>query len=395
VSVRWVEPAPNARLQGTARFRLSGRGFLNVEIKQNGATIATCNVSADRTSAVADVDTTRLSNGPVTLTAHAWDSLAGQPFEHDADAGPLTVTVANPAPQVTPWGEFTGACAYAKEDFPTLQALGVKNARWDRPSAAIIEAGRGYGVEVLPIADYGFPDLSGQSDYKYPPLPQHRAEWARRMVDTWRAMPNPPRVIEVWNEPWHKAFWPPKPDAAAYLELVKAFAREAWAVWPQVTLLVSADEGDGTYAFRDELLKADTAGFLNDRRILPTTHNYVEGRTPTTVTGQPCSWDLDRFECAYSAFKAHGHPDPKVWVTEFGWESNTAGGTNAVTPVSEAMQASHTTDALRLFRSSGKVAKAFAFFLKRNDPWNYNWLRPDNTQKPVCNAVKTLITSGN
>ncbi len=395
VSVHWVEPAANASLSGTARFRFSGHGFLNVEVKRNGTTISPCTVSADHASAVCNVDTTRLPNGPLTLTAHAWDSPPSTAFVHDADAGPRSFTIANTStPPPSGWGDFIGVCAYSKDDFPLLQSLGIQHVRYDRPSPAIIDAGRQYGIEVLPIADYGFTDLSGQSSDKYPPLPEHRAAWAKRMVDIWRGMSRPPPVIEVWNEPWHVNFWKPRPNAADYLELVKAFAREAWAVWPNVTLLVSADEGDGTYKFRNELLEADTAKFLTDRRILPTTHNYVEGRTPTTVTGSPCDWDLNRFNCAYDTFKAHGHPDPKVWVTEFGWESNTAGGNSHHATVSEALHASYHVDALRLFRSSGKVAKAYSFFVKRNDPWNYNWLRPDNSQKPVCAAVKNLIQSG-
>lgn len=298
------------------------------------------------------------------------------------------------APSPTSYGAFTGVCAYLTQDFPALRAIGIKNARMDRPSAAVIQTARTYGIEVLPIADYGIAELSGQSDDKYPPLPENRAEWSRRVVDTWRDMQDPPRVIEVWNEPWNAGFWKPQPDAAAYLELVKAFAKEAWGVWPNVRLLVSADEVYPQQKFREPLLQADTAGFLNDPRILPTTHNYVEGRAPTEVTGNPCSYDLNRFECAYADFKAHGHLDPQVWVTEFGWESDTAGGTNAVTPVTEALQASYTTDALRIFRTSGHVAKAFAFMFNRNDPWNYNWLRPDNSQKPVCSSVKALIASG-
>lgn len=329
-------------------------------------------------------------DGSTSSRADAAVSTDAASDSRDDDAGSLP-PVGDPSP-ATSYGDFTGVCAYGADEFPALAAIGVKNARFDRPSASIIEAARSYGIEVLPLANYGFTDLSGQSDDKYPPLPENRAEWAKRMVDTWRSMQDPPRVIEVWNEPWNTSFWPPHPDAPAYLELVKAFAKEAWAQWPTVTLLVSADEGEGNaYAFRKELLAADTTGFLNDPRILPTTHDYVEGRTPTQVTGQPCSWDLDRFQCAYADFKAHGHPDPQVWVTEFGWESNTANGTNAVTPVTEAQQAEYTTDALRSFRSSGKVAKAFAFLFHRNDPWNYNWLRPDNSQKPVCDSVKTLI----
>ena len=280
VSVQWVEPAAGATLTGTARFRFSGHGFLNVEVKRDGATISYCTVSADRTSALCDVNTTQLPNGAITRTAHAWDSPPGTAFTHDADAGPRTFTVANTPTPPSGWGDFIGVCAYTKDDFPLLQSLGIKHVRYDRPSPAIIDAGRQYGIEVLPIANYGFTDLSGQSSDKYPPLPEHRATWAKRMVDTWRGMSRPPPVIEVWNEPWHVNFWKPRPHAGDYLELVKAFAREAWAVWPNVTLLVSADWGDGTYRFREELLKADTAKFLTDRRILPTTHNYVEGRPP-------------------------------------------------------------------------------------------------------------------
>jgi hypothetical protein len=48
-------------------------------------------------------------------------------------------------------------------------------------------------------------------------------------------------------------------------------------------------------------------------------------------------------------------------------------------------------DAFRAFYDSGKVAKAFAFMFNHDDPWNYNWLRPDNGQKPVTGAVQSLI----
>ncbi|WP_437624057.1 hypothetical protein [Sorangium sp. So ce1151] len=293
------------------------------------------------------------------------------------------------------YADFTGACAYDTSDFARLESLGVRHVRMDQPSADKIELARQFGIEVLPIVDYGIPELSGQDDDKYPPLPEHRGAWAKRMVDVWRGMEEPPRVFEVWNEPWHENFWKPAPDAAAYLELVKAFADEAWAEWPEATLLVSAEtESAPSGLFRDALLAADTTGFLNDPRILPTTHNYVEGRSPTQVTSQPCFWDLDRFACAYDAFKAHGHPDPQVWVTEFGWESDTPSGFHYLDTVSEQTQADYTREALQIFRDSGKVARAYSFMFRIDDPWNYNWLRPDGSQKPVCDTVKTLLATG-
>ena len=288
-----------------------------------------------------------------------------------------------------------GLCAYLTADFARISAMGIKHVRMDRPTAAVITQARSFGLEVLPVAAYGFTDLSGSSNSKTPPLPQNYGAWAKRMVDLWRTMPNPPRVIEVWNEPWVRAFWNTGPNPAQYLELVKAFAREAWAVWPQVTLLVSADQGNADAPnFRTRLLAADTTRFLADPRILPTTHNYVENRTPTQVTSAPCSWDLDRFECAYDDFRRHGHPDPQVWVTEFGWESNTpAPGFFRFRAVTEQQQATYTVQALELFRQSGKVAAAFAFFYRTSDPWNYNFVRPNNSDKPVVGAVRDYLAT--
>jgi hypothetical protein len=269
----------------------------------------------------------------------------------------------------------------------------------DRPDAATIDAARKFDVEVLPIAGYGFTDLSGTSDDKAPPLPQNRGAWAKRIVDLWRSMANPPKVIEVWNEPYGAGFWPPHANASDYLALFKAFAAEAWAVWPQEILLVAGDTigSDPAYMWRDELLKADTTGFLNDPRILPTSHPYTQARTPTQVVPEPCKWDLDRFDCVYKAFKAHGHPDPQVWVTEYGWQSVTPGSVTDSPPadlVTEQLQADYTKQALQIFHDSGEVAHAFAFLYSSNDKWNYNWVRPDGTQKPVCGTVKTLITTG-
>jgi hypothetical protein len=101
------------------------------------------------------------------------------------------------------------------------------------------------------------------------------------------------------------------------------------------------------------------------------------------VTSKPCWWDLDRFKCAYADFKAHGHPNPQVWVTEYGWESDVVG---------EQHQADYVTQALSIFRNSGQVAAACAFFFMTSNTLSYNWLRPDNSAKPVVAAVRALVS---
>ena len=314
-----------------------------------------------------------------------------------ADAGMAPTTGTGTTPVVTtppvPGAFINGVCAYnGTNDFARIQSLGIKAVRMDRPSASLIEKARTFGIEVLPIADYGFTDLSGSGDMQVPPTPQNYGAWSKRMVDTWRGMKDPPKVLEVWNEPWG-VFWKPKPDPVAYLALCKAFAAEAWSVWPTATILVSADESSAQYGtWRKDLIAADSGGFLKDPRVLPTTHNYAEARTPTQVTKSPCAWDLNRFQCAYNDFKKHGHPNPQVWITEYGWESNTPSpGYAMYGAVSEQQQSDYTIQALDIFRKSGMVAAAYSYMVRSNEPWNYNWLRPDNSDKPIVGAIKAYL----
>ncbi len=86
---------------------MAGQAFKNVEIFNGATRIATATVSADETTATVDIDTTKLPDGVVALTAHAWNSPAGTAYTSDADAGPLSLVVNNtvaaaPAPAPAP-----------------------------------------------------------------------------------------------------------------------------------------------------------------------------------------------------------------------------------------------------------------------------------------------------
>lgn len=320
---------------------------------------------------------------------------AGATPTPDAGTPPPPPPPPTPTPTPVPTTKFVvGACAYGSTDFARFKAMGMKHVRMDRPTAQTIELARTYGIEVLPIADYGYPDLSGVNDWLVPPKPENYGIWAKRIVDLYRGMQNPPKVFEVWNEPWLTQFWKPTPDPVAYLGLVKAFAKEAWAVWPNATILVSADDGFADQApFRKGMLAADTTKFLADPRILPATHNYSNERGPSQVTTRPCDWDFNRYDCAFRDYKNHGHPNPQVWVTEYGWETTEGGSHADFGATSEQNQASFTIEALDMMRRSGKVVAAYGFMLKSNDSWGYNWLRPDNSERPVVGAVRSYIST--
>jgi beta-glucanase (GH16 family) len=96
VTLRWASPAASATVKGTTDFKLTGTSLVNVEIFNAGKMLVRCAVSADRTTATASIDTTKLANGSVAFTAHAWNSPPGDgSFTSEADAGSLTVNVAN------------------------------------------------------------------------------------------------------------------------------------------------------------------------------------------------------------------------------------------------------------------------------------------------------------
>ena len=95
VTVGWSVPADHATLSGTATLAVTGANLVNVEFFQGGTMVVRAQVAADHRSATASFDTTRLADGPISLSAHAWNSPAGTPFTSEADAGARALFVDN------------------------------------------------------------------------------------------------------------------------------------------------------------------------------------------------------------------------------------------------------------------------------------------------------------
>jgi len=304
-----------------------------------------------------------------------------------------------PPPPPPPSTGYASLVGTVSSDLALAASKGIKNVRIDIGfiDKAEIDTYRTTGGSVIPIACYNpWADLrpSGTGDHYAPDTDARRTAWAQRQVAAVQAkFTVPPEAIEVWNEPWLQGFWNAGPNPGDFLRLCIAFAVEAWKTWPTMKILVSADSG--YHAWVDQLVTADTTGFLKDPRVFPTAHVYCSRQSPATVSAEPKDWDFQRYTFTYDAIKAHGHTDPQVYLTEFGWISQTAGGTgDSSQSVSEANQAQYHVDAYKIAKASGKVAKAYSYMLSPNQSWSYNWLRPDNSEKPVVGAVKTLIASG-
>ena len=226
--VQWAEPAPNAVVLGTQRFRLVGRGFLNVEIQRNGATIATCDVSPDHTSATADIDTTSLPNGPVTLTARAWDVPAGEQATQFEDAGPLSIVVDNPGTPTLSTLEPYGVGSHWNEVpmFADMHEAGVQWLRmdiswrdvqasnggfnWTNVDAAMTEAAK-HELKVLAVLgytnDWATSKTGGAGDaHQYAPREEFDDEFGHYVQETVSRYGAQVAAWEIWNEPDHDNF---------------------------------------------------------------------------------------------------------------------------------------------------------------------------------------------
>lgn len=129
--MNWSLPLSGTVVKGSnVQLKLAGQSFVNVEIFSGGKMVVRATVSADRKTATAVLDTTKFVDGPLTVTAHAWNSSAGTSFTSDADAGSLSLTVANnialppappsPAPAPGPAPSPTAGADFHPSDYPTL-----------------------------------------------------------------------------------------------------------------------------------------------------------------------------------------------------------------------------------------------------------------------------------
>lgn len=297
-------------------------------------------------------------------------------------------TTPTPTPTAPPISNFKGFVntgqptdlAKARDEMGGTQ---VRSDYW-RVDDAYVSAANAAGVKVLFMAGYAL-GLSTRGDH-YPPDAASVGLWCDKVVTKAQRYPNSLLAVECWNEPWLPDFWLSGQDPARYMALVRALAARLWNALPTMPLLVSLDyymQGGAKQGavWQDALIAADTTGLLADPRIRPTTHNYCGSSAPSDPRSAP-GWAFQRYSLAYDALRAHGHPNPQVWVGEYGWK---AGSGTGIPDVDLATQASYTTQAIRLMQASGKVERAFVFEYKPGDTYNYNVVG-----KPVAAAIKAM-----
>lgn len=318
----------------------------------------------------------------------AWVRKGSPPTSHWAHAKAFLDQIGGapppppPPPPTTGTDAFKGLNCYRDSDLALARDLtGCKSVRLEMPTAARVQAALNAGQTVLPLAM-----VSGSHTVPDP------ATFAAQIVHLYATDWQKPRAVEFHNEPWGSGFWPPKPDPPAYMNALRMFAAAMWHDFPDCLILVASDfvgntNTSGSNIWLANLIAADTTNLLADPRIRPTVHNYNNSTDVHRRTTQPCWWDFDRYSCIFKAYKDHGHPNPLLWATE--WSC----GYGSVRDFTDTQQAAYTVEGMKTMRDSGMVEAAFNYMFKTGDTGGdqpFNWLRADNTPKPVCAAVKAL-----
>jgi hypothetical protein len=132
----------------------------------------------------------------------------------------------------------------------------------------------------------------------------------------WKQNPEVPDLPitewQVWNEPNSPLFWKPRPDAAQYLRLLRAFHSAVKGSDPAAHILLGGlfpTPHDGISL--EDFLSALYDGGGRDLFDAVALHPYA--RTPHDA--------IDRVAQARQIMRRFGDADKPIWITEVGWAS--------------------------------------------------------------------------
>jgi hypothetical protein len=292
-----------------------------------------------------------------------------------------------------------GDAAYRLEALAKQHAAGVELirqpfawadfAREPQRFDAFVGAAADAHIRVLPVLVGPDPGMSSDGGMKPPVQPERFAGWAALLVQRYgpngsfwkgRAKRLPITSWQVWNEPNIKAWWAPKPDAAAYADLLNKTGTAIHKVDPKAEIvaagLPTSHLGAPAPEFMADVVKAgasfDTAAV----------HAYAP--TPDDVVKR-----VQAFERIVG--------DKKVWVTEVGWGTGGKPGPLTVSPARQAEFVKQTITELRALGVRGIVIFQWRDpkpFPGRRDIWPYHagLLEQDGTPKPALAAFKEAAT---
>jgi hypothetical protein len=308
-----------------------------------------------------------------------WMSPADQGRELDAMAatGATWLRLDFPWPSVQPqpgvwnWAPFDAIVAASTQR--GLKILGV-------PGYSVAWAAQTPGAGVAPVSPLAFAAFTGKLAARYGP----------RGVHTW----------EIWNEPNLTWSWTTRPDAAAYVTLLRPTAGAIRANDPQAKvvsagLAPATDAPDGSeispVTFVSRMYAAGARASFDAVAIHPYSYPALP-RDPSTA-----SWNtFERLPLVHDVMVSNGDAAKQVWLTEYGAPTGSASGA-----VSEQSQAAIARAALVAAHDWIWTGPLFWYAARDtgSDPAdreaNFGLLRRDFTAKPSYQAfIDTIDHAG-
>jgi hypothetical protein len=312
----------------------------------------------------------------------------------------IDTTVSSMAAAGIGWVRANVAWSGAEPD-----AKGVLNQAWLLQVDYAVTRARAAGIQVLmPIAD-GVPywasadptkyrDGSGNHWNKYwrPTNPADYADFVGSMVTRYQALGV--HTYEVWNEPNTATFWPSGPSATEYVQVLAAAYPAIKAADPSATVVLGG-LSKNDYDYLAQLYTAGAAPYFDAVAV----HPYTGIVDPTWCWNEAGTTKLakDAFcgiEEVRRTMVAAGDSAKTMWLTEFGWSTNTG-----AYGVSETVQADFLVKAMNKIRSSYPFVQGAFWYNFRNNFWlnnspadyeaNLGLLRVDFSAKPAYTALQS------
>jgi hypothetical protein len=284
-------------------------------------------------------------------------------------------------------------------NWAVIQNGGASSYNW-APFDRVIQGAASRGMKVLGtiIGTPGWARPSGSS-YTFGPDPAQYAAFAATAVSHYAAMGV--HTYEVWNEPNITAFWTPKPDPAAYTQLLKAAYPAIKGADSTATVLTGGTApapSDGTQIAPVDFLKGIYANGGAGSFDAVAHHPYCWPANPGDAQGWSAWYQMyGTSPSLRSTMIANGDSAKKIWATEFGAPTNGPASSN---PVSEATQASMLTKAYQLYRSYDWAGPLF-FYQGRDAGTTtdtrenfFGLTRYDLSTKPAYTAYQQAASAG-
>jgi hypothetical protein len=354
-----------------------------------GGSCASISGATSSSYTVATADVGKTLRAKVTASNIAGSASASSAASAVVQAAPPPPPTPSPPAPVGPsddfgfsWGSLylqNESDATLGQDLDTMKAAGAHwlrmNINWSviqgasptsynwAPFDRVVQAAHTRGFNVLGEIAYtpvwALP--AGTTDSHYPPKNvSDYVNFARAAVAHYSAMGV--HAYEVWNEPNISAFWKPKPDPAAFVNLLRAAYPAIHDADPQATVVSGGLSPSGgsngidlpPVTFLTSMYAAGAKGYFDALGD----HPYCWPAFPGDAQGWSAWYQMyGTSPSLRSVMQANGDGGKKIWGTEFGAPTNGPAGSY----VDEATQAQMITKAYQLWTTYDWAGPLFTY----------------------------------